>query len=129
MLFLLIIFILAGAGLLLLGITFVVLKRLVKENPAEQKTKFLLYQPFQELLLGFLFTFAGFYFAQRIFGGPQALPLALGIAGVISAMSSWGAYSRLRQLGQELSLPEPETRHFLLQQRLSCVGIFCVLLS
>lgn len=112
-----------------LGSASVQLKQLLKKVPAEKKTGQLTYQPFQELLLGFLFTFAGFYFAQRIFAGRQAIPLALGIAGTIIAMTSWGAYSRIRQLGQEISLPQTETRRFILLQRLSCVGNFCILLS
>lgn len=119
--------ILIGPGLLLLGISFAGQKRLLQGVLAEQKPGGLLFQPFQELLLGILFTFAGFYFAQRIFGGRQAQQFALGIAAVISIMTSLGAYGRLRQAGQNVPLQPAETARLLVLQRISCGAVFGIL--
>ncbi len=118
-------------GVLALGGTFARRQRLMKKAFEEDKdsARELLYQPFQELLLGCVFTFAGFYFAQRIFGGQQSLLLAFAIAGAIAAMTSWGTYSRFRNAGKASALP-PQQAHVLLRlQQVNCLGIFCVLLG
>lgn len=93
------------------------------------KVRELLYQPLQELLLGFAFTFAGFYFASRIFGGKQALLLAFAIAAGIVAMTSWGSCSRFRQAAEALSLPQAQKQRLFRLQKISSLGIFCVLLG
>lgn len=128
---LLIMILLSGLGLLALASTFASRKRLLKEafEEGNDSIRELLYQPLLELLLGFVFTFAGFYFAQRIFAGRQSLLLALAIAAGIAAMTSFGTYSRFRHDGNVLALPLPQTQRLLRLQKISCLGIFCVLLG
>ena len=94
-------------GFLALGGTFSRRRRLLKEafEEGSDSIRELLYQPFQELLLGFVFTFAGFFFAQRIFGGRQSLLLALAIAAGIAVMATLGTYSRFRHEVQAQNLP------------------------
>lgn len=118
-------------GFLTLGGTFAQRKNLLKEALEEgnDNIRELLYQPLQELLLGFVFTFAGFYFAHRIFGGHQALLLAFAIAAGIAIMTSLGTYSRFRHAAEALSLPQAQKQRLLRLQKISCLGIFCVLLG
>ncbi|NMA21174.1 MAG: hypothetical protein GX927_11400 [Lentisphaerae bacterium] len=118
-------------GFLALGGTFAPRRRLLKEafEEGNDNIRELLYQPFQELLLGFVFTFAGFFFAQRIFGGRQSLLLALAIAAGIAVMATLGTYSRLRHAAQTQNLPPELIASLLRLQKISCLGNFCVLLG
>jgi len=128
---LLIMFLLLIFGFLALGGTFAPRRRLLKKafEEGSDSIRELSYQPFQELLLGFVFTFAGFFFAQRIFGGRQSLLLALAIAGGIAIMTSIGTYSRFRHAAQAQNLPPELIPDLLRLQKISCLGNFCVLLG
>lgn len=127
----LIMFLLSGLGLFAFTSTFVRRRNLLKEACEEDTSSVreLSYQPFQELLLGFVFTFAGFFFAQRIFAGHQSLLLALAIAAGIAAMSALGTYSRFRHTADAQSLPPALLPSLLRLQQISCLGIFCLLLG
>ena len=116
-------------GFLILGGTFVRRRKLLQEflEDGNDSIRELSYQPFLELMLGFVFTFAGFFFAQRIFGGYQSLLLALAIAAGIAAMTSLGAYSRFRHSVE--ARVQKQMSHLLRLQKISCLGIFCILLG
>lgn len=118
-------------GFLNLATTFAQRKKLLQGVLEESNghTRELLYQPLQELLLDVAFTFAGFFFAHRIFGGQQSLLLALAIAAAIAAMSAWGTYSRFRHVAEAQGLPPELIPRLLRMQQISCLGIFCVLLG
>lgn len=91
--------------------------------------KALRWQPLTELLLGFVFTFAGLFFARRVFGGEYAWHLCFAIAGVITALSSWGAYTRFRPVWREAEVEE-ELRAKVSRLHLRfCLGMWLVLIT
>lgn len=91
--------------------------------------KGLLYQPFQELLLGLVFTFAALFFARRLVGGSQALNLAVCVAAFVAMMSSSGSMARFQAGLKKLALPEEQSSSLLAWQRFCCLGILFLLLG
>jgi hypothetical protein len=127
----LIMHILLSLGILAMAATFqrrgIMLKKVFAED--KDSLRKLLWQPLQELLLAFIFTFAGFFFAKRIFGGHRSLLLAFAIAGAVAAMSSIGAYCRFRDAEEMRSLQMQTTSALLRLQRISCLGTFFLLVG
>lgn len=128
--FLILTLILLPLGLLLLGIAqhgkTAVLNR---TDSAPELRTMLLWKPWQELLLGFIFTFSGLYFARRIVSGAKAWELALATAALIALLSSWGAYGRFRSTWETVELPAASKLRLLHWQRCFCLGLALLLLG
>ncbi len=88
-----------------------------------------LWQPYQELMLGFILTFAGLYFARRTFAGEVAWNLALAAAALIALLSTWGAYARFRASWCAVEFPQPGKQRVIRYQLSFCLGLASTLLA
>ncbi|NLF92627.1 MAG: hypothetical protein GX564_01970 [Oligosphaeraceae bacterium] len=124
--FLLLTLIMLPLGLLLLGLAqrgkAAALNR-TAPAPAPNLRTLLLWKPWQELLLGFIFTFSGLYFARRVVSGAKAWELALATAALIALFSAWGAYSRFHSTWNTAELPAESKQRLLHWHRCFCLGL------
>jgi len=88
-----------------------------------------LWKPYQELMLGFIFTFAGLYFARRTFSGEMAWNLALATAALIALFSTGGAYARFRASWSTSEFPAAGKQRIIRYQQLFCLGLASTLLA
>ena len=91
------------------------------------KAREILRQPWLELGLGVIFTLSGLFFATRIFGGEWGQRLAFLIAGLITILTSWGAFTRFRPLLEPPGVDAPLRAALLRLHRFFCLGLWLTL--
>ncbi|NMA42313.1 MAG: hypothetical protein GX946_02920 [Oligosphaeraceae bacterium] len=117
-------------GLLVFVVTLLGQRKLLHALLAQNENlpvKSMLVQPFQELLLGLVFTFAALFFARRLVGGTQALNLAVCVAAVVAVMSASGSMARFQAGLKKLELGAEQSARLQLWQRFCSLGILLLL--
>ncbi len=101
-------------------------KRRIMPGPGD-KAREILRQPWLELGLGVIFTLTGLFFAMRIFGGEWGQRLAFIIAGLITLLTSWGAFTRFRPLLEPPGVDATLRAALLRLHRFFCFGLWLTL--
>ena len=105
-------------------------KKMLHSLSLELKTKKLLLQLLQELVLGTIFSAAAFYFTCRIFRGEKVLQVAQLLAIVTAALSCWGGYKRIYSAPEmQVKIDEKQQKQLKIFRKLGNLGVFCFLLA